>query len=204
MHSHHHHPHHHHHHTAVQANRDFFDGDGRKIMSSDDALNAGLSAAEAVREAIQLGPDLELLDFACGPGKLLLRFFALHPLIVHLILGNVSKHLASHCKSILGLDISQALVDDFNANAATLGLSDKMTAKCVDITEHPEALEDKTFDLIFVSRPFACAAHLIELPSVRRRIPSFPITSRYDEGSRQFPQAVRSPCDPRWHYPRES
>jgi hypothetical protein len=63
----------------------------------------------------------------------------------------VSKILVSECKSITGLDISKDFVNDFNADAASLGVQDKMFAKCVDISENPDALEGAKYDLIFVS-----------------------------------------------------
>jgi hypothetical protein len=76
------HPHHHHGHDqhpaasahdVVQANREFFEGEGkgRSIMKTEDALRGAQSSAEAIRAAVGSLEGLDVLDFACGPGELI-------------------------------------------------------------------------------------------------------------------------------------
>lgn len=65
----------------------------------------------------------------------------------------MAKVLAPHCKSILGVDISQSMVDQFNSMAKESALEDKLVAIRADLSSDdvPQSLQGKEFDVIFVS-----------------------------------------------------
>ena len=67
------------------------------------------------------------------------------------ISGNVSRYLCQHVKTVVGVDISQAAVDRYNAQAANQGLEpDEMRAICADLQGKPCELDGLNFDIIVV------------------------------------------------------
>ena len=68
--------------------------------------------------------------------------------------GVISREIVSSVKSILGVDISQGMVDQYNKRG-----TDKMRAVCVQQgTPLAEQLGHQTFDAIVVSRPLLLSA----------------------------------------------
>jgi SAM-dependent methyltransferase len=64
----------------------------------------------------------------------------------------VSRQLASDVRRIVGVDISQGMVDYYNERVFNQGIPpEEMQAKCVDITKDATPLGDEKFDLIVVS-----------------------------------------------------
>lgn len=63
-------------HDVVQANKELFGegGKGHQIMKTEDALKGAQQSAEAIKATIGSLDGLEILDFACGPGKPSLQF----------------------------------------------------------------------------------------------------------------------------------
>lgn len=63
-----------------------------------------------------------VLDYACGTGKqsvqdlLLVATKAMRPSP-----GIVARSLAPHCKTLIGVDISQGMVDEFNKGVQSHG-----------------------------------------------------------------------------------
>ncbi|KAJ8507039.1 hypothetical protein ONZ45_g10554 [Pleurotus djamor] len=71
-----------------------------------------------------------LMDFACGPGL-------------------VSRELASHTKQIVGVDITQNFVDEFNKRVSDQGISpEEMKAVCVHLKGEDGELDNMKFDVI--------------------------------------------------------
>ncbi|KAK7053147.1 hypothetical protein VNI00_003766 [Paramarasmius palmivorus] len=79
----------------------------------------------------------EVMDFACGNGY-------------------NSTLMAPHCKSILGVDISTGMVDEFNRNIERWGLDkNQLHALRADIEDaQGTELEGKTFDIIYCSMAY--------------------------------------------------
>ncbi|KAF8582386.1 S-adenosyl-L-methionine-dependent methyltransferase [Ramaria rubella] len=131
--AHHNHPHTHgHSHSELaQANSDFFDSEeGATIQHSEDAKKVAVDSVKAILGVYEFDKEnTTVLDFACG-------------------LGLVSKGLAPHAKSVVGVDISQRMVNDFNAQAAKAGLSDTLKAIHTDITNKDHELKGSQFDVI--------------------------------------------------------
>ena len=69
-------------------------------------------------------------------------------------IGLISRELAPHSKSIVGVDISQRMVDQYNCGVRNQGISPgKMNAICVSaLEENEEKLQGMSFDVIVVSR----------------------------------------------------
>ena len=62
--------------------------------------------------------------------------------------GLVSKQLAPFCKHIVGVDISQGMVDQFNKHTEM----QNMKAVCTELKGEPGELGDEKFDVIVVCR----------------------------------------------------
>lgn len=74
-----------------------------------------------------------VMDYACGTGL-------------------ISQGLASHSKQIIGIDISQGMVDVFNTRVYNQGLApEDMKAICAELKEYDPALNGQKFDVITVS-----------------------------------------------------
>ncbi|CCL98061.1 uncharacterized protein FIBRA_00055 [Fibroporia radiculosa] len=94
----------------------------------------------------------DLLDFACGTGLL-------------------SQALAPHVRSILGVDISNAMVDRYNARAAQDGFgTDEMHAICAELKEGNETeLNGRKFDIVVCS---AAYHHMTSIENTTRLLSS--------------------------------
>jgi len=69
-----------------------------------------------------------------------------------LFAGLVSKELVPHVKSILGVDISQGMVDQYNKRVRDEGIPfEKMHAVRCELEGKEGELEGSKFDVIFVS-----------------------------------------------------
>ncbi|KAF9533650.1 hexaprenyldihydroxybenzoate methyltransferase [Crepidotus variabilis] len=77
-----------------------------------------------------------VLDFACGN-------------------GSISRELAGDSKSIVGVDISQTLVDSYNKRVSDQGISpDKMRAVCVELKGEEGELDGLKFDVVVCSAAY--------------------------------------------------
>lgn len=67
------------------------------------------------------------------------------------ILGLISKELAPYAKSIVGVDISQGVVDRYNLGVSNQGiLPEEMRAVCAELKGRDEELDGLKFDVITV------------------------------------------------------
>ncbi|KAJ5854744.1 hypothetical protein N7534_007287 [Penicillium rubens] len=140
----------------TEANRKYFDNlsavykdrfaDGLRMLSAQTLqrrhwINDRWTDTEAGR-----GQQIKLLEYACGPGV-------------------ISMTLAPFVTEIIGVDISDKMVAEFNHNANTLGLADKATGYKADLlTEHgmTEAIDSVCTDLDVVT--ISMALHHFEHP----------------------------------------
>ncbi|TBU29336.1 S-adenosyl-L-methionine-dependent methyltransferase [Dichomitus squalens] len=82
------------------------------------------------------------MDYACGT-------------------GNVSRQLCQYVKAVVGVDISEASVDRYNAQAANQGLEpDEMRAVCAELKGEPGELDGLKFDIV------VCCASYHHFPSI--------------------------------------
>jgi len=92
------------------------------------------------------------MDFACGTGKVLhLLYNSRHYLISWHQLGLISRELAPYTKKIVGIDITQAFVDNYNKRVSDQGIpSDEMCAICTELKGKEGELDGLKFDVIVV------------------------------------------------------
>ena len=91
------------------------------------------------------------------------------------ISGNVSRYLCQHVKTVVGVDISQAAVNRYNAQAANQGLEpEEMQAICADLQGKQGELDGLKFDIVVVRALYQVAVctenSRIRLGSAVRRI----------------------------------
>ncbi|EPX75047.1 hexaprenyldihydroxybenzoate methyltransferase [Schizosaccharomyces octosporus yFS286] len=94
--------------------------------------------------------SIRLLDFACGTGL-------------------ISEHLAPYCDSILGLDISPAMVDKFNHKFQILNAKEKAHAENVDLrlgTEPNDQIAGK-YDAAVCSMAYH---HIQDVESITKKL----------------------------------
>jgi len=130
--SHHHHHGHHGHHA--EANEAHYDSKAAaEMFKTEDAKRVARQACDAFLGAVQFDKEkTTVLDFASGP-------------------GNISMNLAPHSKSIVGVDISNQMIELYNERAKNEGLSDKLVGIKADVISDPTPLAGKLFDVIVCS-----------------------------------------------------
>ena len=95
-----------------------------------------------------------------------------------MVLGLISRELIPHVKSIIGVDITQGLVDQYNLRVSNQGLDpSEMKAIRAELKENDPQLGDTKFDVIVVCfdvmrsycQKFKVSSVLSGIPSPRRR-----------------------------------
>ncbi|KAL4892667.1 S-adenosyl-L-methionine-dependent methyltransferase [Aspergillus ambiguus] len=94
------------------------------------------------------GKEIRMLEYACGP-------------------GNVSLALAPFVSEVIGLDVSDAMVSEYNNNAREAGMAKKMSGRKGDlladtVSTELSGPEFSDFDIVFVSM----ALHHFEKPDL--------------------------------------
>ncbi|CAA7260916.1 unnamed protein product [Cyclocybe aegerita] len=94
-------------------------------------------AAAAMRKQYAFDEESTvLMDFACGA-------------------GHISRQLAPHTKSIVGVDITQAAVDLYNQRVSNQGIPpEEMRAVCVELKGEDGELDGLKFDVIICSMSY--------------------------------------------------
>ncbi|KAI0657185.1 S-adenosyl-L-methionine-dependent methyltransferase [Cubamyces menziesii] len=131
----------------AEANKAYFDERARAgdHHHGPEARKLGRRNVAALRSTYPLLFDedtTEVLDYACGTGML-------------------SQALCPYVKSIVGVDISPASVEQYNIQAANQGLTpEEMKAVCIELKGEPGELGDARFDLVI------CCASYHHFPSI--------------------------------------
>jgi ubiquinone/menaquinone biosynthesis C-methylase UbiE len=131
--------HHHHHysvphnsgHNFLNANKEYFDNLGQQFDQVPGAISLAQSCARAMLNAYVFKEgETVVMDYACGTGL-------------------ISKELIPHVKSILGVDISQGMVNQFNLRVQNESISpDKMHAVREELEGKEGELDGMKFDVI--------------------------------------------------------
>ncbi|EIN07939.1 S-adenosyl-L-methionine-dependent methyltransferase [Punctularia strigosozonata HHB-11173 SS5] len=128
-----HHQHHAHSHDFTEANRQHFNTSVEAAHHADrpDYLKIAKKVGKLIVDAYPFDEEkTTLMDFACGTGGL-------------------SRELAPHVKSIVGVDISQSMVDEFNRRVSNQGIPpEEMKAVCTDLQAAEGALDGQKFDVV--------------------------------------------------------
>ncbi|KAJ3514362.1 hypothetical protein NMY22_g14759 [Coprinellus aureogranulatus] len=147
-HGHHHHYHHHHHGHGhggnyAEANKEYFNANADDFDNYPRAKERAVRTALAIREVVPLNKESSsVLEFACGTGL-------------------VCKEFLPYAKEVVGIDISEGVVNLCNKRFKELGANDGCFAVAADIvTEKGNVLPGRKFDLVFC----ASAYHHFESP----------------------------------------
>ncbi|KAJ7144936.1 S-adenosyl-L-methionine-dependent methyltransferase [Mycena crocata] len=125
---------HHHHHDFASANQALFDEHAHKAEHRPHAPELAESVSNAILQAYPFDKDTTtVLDYACGTGI-------------------VSRRLAPHCKTLLGVDISQGMVDEFNKGVQSHSLNtEQIRALRAELKGEDTELDGMKFDIIICS-----------------------------------------------------
>ncbi|KIM49738.1 hypothetical protein M413DRAFT_438880 [Hebeloma cylindrosporum] len=158
-HHHHHEGHHHHEQTHVEhkdyvtSNKEHFDAQATSVADNPIWVELARRCAQNMLDVYPFNEESTIvMDFACNVGLL-------------------SRALAPHAKSIVGVDISQKSVDVYNDTVSKQGLNpDEMRAVCVELKGEAGELDDLKFDVV------ACASsyhHFASIDDITRMLAFF-------------------------------
>lgn len=114
------------------------------------------------------GKEIKVLEYACGPGTVsLVRQIPFWAAMTKEMKLMMSKALAPYATRIVGLDISDGMVDEYNNNAREAGFADKMVGYKGNLFTESVATElsgpeFSDFDVVVVSM----ALHHFEQPDL--------------------------------------
>jgi hypothetical protein len=165
---HHRHSHGHHHDPVAHANKDYFDNPEFIFEKYPFAKERAVRyvpqnyivfeklkpetsidrVAKAIVNAYKPSKEKTIaMDFACGNGIFRLSVLTPGRLKFKFGLGLVSEQLIPYTKSILGVDISQRMAEQYNEKLKNKGAS----AICAELKGDEGELDGARFDMIFVS-----------------------------------------------------
>ncbi|KAI5117255.1 hypothetical protein M0805_006418 [Coniferiporia weirii] len=148
----HHHGHGHHHgdHDAIaESNRTHFD----KTAHTYDQIPLALELCKKIGNAfLEEYPFDEsstvVMDFACGTGL-------------------ISRELVPHAKKVIGVDISQGMIDQYNSRVSKEGIpSDKMYAVRAELTGTDADLDRQKFDVIVCSMAYHHFSSIVDITRI--------------------------------------
>lgn len=130
-------------HSFKEFNKNYFDEHAHLYNDHPDAQELARRLGAAMLNAYPFEEDSTLvLDYACGTGL-------------------ISKKLVAHAKCIVGVDISQNMVDQYNQSVFNQGIPpEEMRAVCCDLTIAPNQLDGMKFDVV------VCASSYHHFPSI--------------------------------------
>jgi len=147
------HPESHHHHDIAQANRHFFDKTAKDFDNIPYAISRGERCAEAIRKEYAFDKNVtNVMEYACGTGL-------------------VSGNLAPYVKSILGVDISQGVVDLFNKRFADKNVDqNRFRAIRAELKGDDGELDNEKFHVIMCTSAYH---HFEDVSQVTRLLARF-------------------------------
>lgn len=121
------------HHNYTEANRIHFEKQAANNVDQRSTIELAKRLAPHILSRYDFDEDeTTLLDFACGTGVM-------------------SRELAPEVKSVVGVDISQGMVDQYNLRVSNQGISpDEMSAICAELKGEAGELEDRRFHVAVV------------------------------------------------------
>ncbi|KAG6335515.1 hypothetical protein ID866_3569 [Astraeus odoratus] len=132
------------------ANRKFFNDPANEHLFNAEARAGAKLLVAAMLKAYPFDKEkTAVMDFACGT-------------------GNISEELEAHVKSIIGVDISQRVVDIYNRNANERRVSpDVRSAVCVaELKENEAQLQGRAFDLIVCASAYHHLESILDVTKV--------------------------------------
>ncbi|RDB19283.1 hypothetical protein Hypma_013693 [Hypsizygus marmoreus] len=137
----------------AEANKAHFNNIANEYDELPHARERARRTANAVRKAYSFDEnETTVMEFACGTGL-------------------VSRELAPYSKRIVGVDISQGMVDQFNRRVTNQGIPfEEMNAVCVELKGEAGELGDERFDVIFCASSYH---HFTSIDDVTRVLAYF-------------------------------
>ncbi|EJC98903.1 S-adenosyl-L-methionine-dependent methyltransferase [Fomitiporia mediterranea MF3/22] len=147
---------HHEHHGAIdyaEANREYFNKTASAYDEKPHLQEVVASIGRGLLKEYNFDADkTHVMDFACGTGL-------------------VSRELALHAKKIVGVDISQGMVDIYNTRVKNQGIpEEEMHAICADIKGEEGELDGQKFDVVVCSMAYH---HFASITDVTRKLVFF-------------------------------
>jgi len=130
------------HSNHIEANRHHFNEMAHTYDDLPLAVQLSRDSADAMKELYDFNEDSTvMLDYACGTGL-------------------ISQNLAPNCKQIVGVDVSEKMVEHYNKRVSNQGIPpEEMHAVCTDLSGKGE-LDGLEFDVI------VCAQAYHHFPSI--------------------------------------
>lgn len=147
------HPHHHHNQAGLsQANASHFNATAHNYDNVPAARELARRLAAAMLEAMNFDEDVtEAMDFACGTGTIPPPRSSLDERDDKSFSGLISRELAPFTKSLVGVDISAGMVDEYNHRVSNQGIPpEEMRAVCIELQGEEGELDGARFDVIVV------------------------------------------------------
>ncbi|KAF0548843.1 S-adenosyl-L-methionine-dependent methyltransferase [Gigaspora margarita] len=139
--------------NIAERNKEYFNTESSKYDAHPTRVLCAKKCAEAILEEVKDLEGYEVMDFACGTGL-------------------VSQDLCTHVKSILGVDLSQNMVNEYNKKVWQQGIDkEEMQAICLELKESEgDQLNGRKFDLIVCASAYH---HLDDINSTTRMLASY-------------------------------
>jgi SAM-dependent methyltransferase len=139
----------------LQANKDYFDriANTGGYDESPFVEQVSRQIANAIKDEYDFDEDRTvMLDYACGTGgSQSVAIVSCH--YIRCPLGQMSRLLAPYTHEIIGVDISQGMVDYYNQRVHNQGIPpQEIRAVCAELTGSDTDLDGKKFDIIVVSQ----------------------------------------------------
>ncbi|TFK34901.1 hexaprenyldihydroxybenzoate methyltransferase [Crucibulum laeve] len=134
------------------ANQKHFD-QSAQTYDSPQAIELARRSARAMRRVYEFDENTTcVMDFACGTGL-------------------ISHQLAPYAQTIVGVDISQRMVDRYNEQVGNQGIShDEMQAICADLQGVEGELDGMKFDIVVCASSYH---HFDSISSITRTLAYF-------------------------------
>jgi len=131
--------------NILQANQHHFNTVAQRYDERACATALAQKSARAMLEAYPFREgETDVLDYACGTGL-------------------VSRELAAYTRSVLGVDVSQGMVDQYNLRVYNQGiLQEEMHATCAELEGKDDELGGRKFDVVI------CASAYHHIQSIER------------------------------------
>ncbi|KAG8746138.1 hypothetical protein FRC10_006004 [Ceratobasidium sp. 414] len=144
----------------LEANRQHFDSQAHVhgYDANPTVQKLAKECSSAILKAVPFDEDKTVvMDYACGTGEP--RIEIQEETNPHGSSGLLSRALAPHTRTLIGVDISSKSVDYYNECVANQGVSDdEMRAVCVELkergTEGPDAFDGIEFDVVVCTNAY--------------------------------------------------
>ncbi|CAG8751277.1 12955_t:CDS:2 [Gigaspora margarita] len=139
--------------NIAELNKEYFNNQSSTYDANPTNVLYAKKCAEAILREVKDLEGYEIMDFACGTGL-------------------ISQDLCAHVKSVLGVDSSQNMVNEYNKKVSQQGIDkEEMQAICLELKESEgDQLNGRKFDLIVCVSAYH---HLDDIDSTTRMLASY-------------------------------